>query len=136
MYYWEASPITNLWLTVYEDIPPLEGIDIPLPIEAVTVRVSFDPVAAISDAKLRNFKRNSILDPENFTIVNVARVYPIVGGTPKEGIELSCPKTIVDFEWINRNDRKGLKIIPKGSVTEMKVEISGRRWIQREFEQL
>lgn len=136
MYYWEASPITNTWLTIYEGVPPIGGIDVNIPVDAVTIKVTYDPAAAISDTVLRNFKRKSNLNPAQFTFVNVARVYPIVGGAPKEGVEITCPETVISYDWINRLDSKGLRIMPKGAIVEMKVMVSSRRWVQKKFDKI
>lgn len=136
MYYWEASPITNNWTVIYEGVPPLGGFDVDIPDSVVTFKVVYDPEAAITDTVLRNYKRKSESDPERFTFVNVARVYPLVGGSPKEGVEITCPETVISFEWINRNDSKGLRIMPKGVLTEIKVLASSRQWVQRKFDKL
>jgi hypothetical protein len=136
MYYWEASPITQTWSTVYQGVPPFGGIDVPIPSTAVTIRVKYNPGQALSDTVLRNFKRGSDSDPSRFTFVNVARVYPIVGGSPKEGVEITCPETVISFDWINRLDTKGLRIMPKGILSEMTVQVSGRKWVQRKFDKL
>jgi hypothetical protein len=136
MYYWEPSPITGNWLTVYEGIPPMGGIDIDLDTPIVSIRVLYDPIAAIADSRLRNFKRNSVSDPDKFTFVNVARVYPMVFGVPKEGIEITCPQTLITFPFEDRLSTKSLRMMPKGVDVEFKVQVSGRRWVQRVFDKL
>lgn len=136
MYYWEASSITSSWLTIYSGVPPFEGLDVSIPTDVVTIRVTFDPDAAIADAVLRNFKRNVPGANGQFTYVNVARVYPLVGGSPKEGVEITCPETVISFDWINRQDSKGLRIMPKGILSEMTVQVNSRRWVQRKFAKL
>lgn len=136
MYYWEPSPVTNNWNTVYEGVPPFGGIDVALPAESVTVKLTYDPEAAIADVVLRNFKRKSEDNPAQLTFVNVARVYPLVGGVPQEGIEITCPETLISFDWIHRSESKGLRIMPKGVLSEMKVLVSSRRWIQKKFDKI
>lgn len=136
MYYWEASPITSSWSTLYQGIPPFGGMDVSIPTDVVTIRVTYDPEAAIADVVLRNFKRKSDADPSRFSFVNVARVYPIVGGSPKEGVEITCPETVISFDWINRRDSKGLRIMPKGILSQMTVQASSRRWVQKKFDKI
>lgn len=136
MYYWEASSITSNWRTIYSGVPPFEGLNVAIPTDVVTIRVTFDPDAAIADAVLRNFKRNVPGASGQFTYVNVARVYPLVGGSPKEGVEITCPETVISFDWINRQDSKGLRIMPKGILSEMTVQVNSRRWVQRKFDKL
>lgn len=136
MYYWEPSPITGNWLTIYEGIPSVGGIDVDIDTPIVSIRVLFDPYAAIADSSLRNFKRRSEADPDKFTFVNVARVYPMVFGVPKEGIEITCPQTLITFPFEDRLSTKSLKIMPKGINVEFKVQVSGRRWVQKVFDRL
>jgi hypothetical protein len=136
MYYWEPSPITGNWLTVYEGIPPIEGVDVSFDTPTVSIRVLYDPIAAIRDSNLRNFKRKAQSEPERFTFVNVARVYPMVFGIPKEGIEISCPQTLITFPFEDRLSTKSLRIMPKGVDVGLKVQVSGRRWVQKVFDKL
>ena len=136
MYYWEAAPLTSSWLVIYEGKPPLGGVDIGLPVELVTMKIRFNPAEAIADSKLRNYKRKGSGDPDKFTFVNVARVYPLVGGIPQAGIEITCPETVISFDWVNRLDSKGVRIMPKGLNSTIKVEISERRWVQKKFDKI
>ncbi|MGL4282520.1 MAG: hypothetical protein ACRCSI_02410 [Eubacterium aggregans] len=136
MYYWEAAPLTSSWTTIYSGVPPFEGVDVAIPSDVVTIKVTYDPSAAVADVVLRNFKRNVPNASGQFTFVNVARVYPLVGGSPKEGVEITCPETVISFDWINRQDSKGLRIMPKGLLSEMTVQASSRRWIQKKFDKM
>lgn len=112
------------------------GVDVSFDTPIVSIRVLYDPIAAIADTKLRNFKRRSESNPGQFTFVNVARVYPMVFGVPKEGVEITCPQTLITFPFEDRLSTKSLRIMPKGADVELKVQVSGRRWVQKVFDKL
>lgn len=136
MYYWKLEKTLPAQL-IFSGTVGLSGQRINVPFNAGKIDVRYEPVTALADRNLRNYRRAGAGQGNDDVFIRVAQLF--LRG-PNDAVvqqkDAVMPLTQFTIPWEDNDSAKSLIILPLGLEQQFQVLDSGYRWVQKKFEKL